>query len=115
MAAPGVHIWTAAANGKANYVSGTSYAAPYVTAIAATLFRTTGNRTTARVMQEAIQVAPLDAAAWSPVFGYGLAQAPRHCSDIRMAEKLPWQSTGQPTQEASVGASFVPASFANQP
>ncbi len=111
LAAPGVRIWTAAANGKASFASGTSYAAPYVTAIAATVLRAAGPGATSRDILQAIPVQALGADAWSPVFGHGLAKAPRDCNAPRLAERLPWRSTAQAEPAGGVPAVVVTGSL----
>ena len=90
LAAPGVRIWTASANGKATFASGTSFAAPYVTAIAATLMRSAGPTASSQDILRAIPVQSLGAEDWSPVFGHGLAKAPHDCNATQVAERLPW-------------------------
>ena len=93
LSAPGVHIWTAGANGKGTYQSGTSFAAPYVTAVAATLLRASGPETRASDLLKAIKVKDLGGEGKpSPVFGNGLALAPGNCGGVRTAEELPWSS-----------------------
>ena len=90
LAAPGVRIWTASANGKATFASGTSFAAPYVTAIAATLLRSAGPAASAQDILRAIPVQSLGTEDWSPVYGHGLAKAPSDCNARQVAERLPW-------------------------
>ena len=90
LAAPGVRIWTASANGKATFASGTSFAAPYVTAIAATLLRSAGPSASSQDILHAIPVQSLGTEDWSPVFGHGLAKAPSDCNAVQVAERLPW-------------------------
>ena len=90
LSAPGVHIWTAAANGKGAFESGTSFAAPYVTAIVATVLRAAGSRASSQDIIESIPVKSLGAEGASPVFGRGLAMAPTNCGTTQTAEQLPW-------------------------
>ena len=90
LSAPGVHIWTAAANGKGAYESGTSFAAPYVTAIVATMLRATGSRASVKDIIRAIPVKDLGSDGGGLVFGRGLAMAPDDCGTTRTAEVLPW-------------------------
>ena len=106
LAAPGVHIWTASANGKATFASGTSYAAPYVTAIAATLLRSTGPSASSQDILQAIPVQSLGAEDWSPVYGHGLAMAPSSCNSPRIAERLPWV----PNTTTDTAAAALPVS-----
>jgi len=90
LAAPGVHIWTAGANGKGGYESGTSFAAPYVTAVAATLLRSAGPDARSEDLLKSIPVKTLSDQDQSPIFGKGLALAPANCGGERTAEGLPW-------------------------
>ena len=90
LSAPGVHIWTAAANGKGAFESGTSFAAPYVTAVAATLLRSAGPEARAGDLLKAIPVKALGGEDTSPIYGRGLALAPANCGSTQTAEELPW-------------------------
>ncbi len=116
LAAPGVRIWTASANGKATFASGTSFAAPYVTAIAATLLRSAGPAATSQDILRAIPVQSLGTEDWSPVFGHGLAKAPSDCNARQVAERLPWATLTASKDIAATAAtsslSFTSASVA---
>ena len=86
-AAPGVQIWAALPKGEVALVSGTSFAAPFVTAVAAVAYRDTG-------LQEAaggraaldpkstmlVQLFGKDGLkARDPVYGRGVVKAPEAC------------------------------------
>ena len=94
LSAPGVHIWTAAGHGKGAFESGTSFAAPYVTAIAATLLGSIGRTANAGEILQSIKVKDLGEPDKDPVFGRGLALAPKltpaDCDSGRTAERLRW-------------------------
>ncbi len=77
LAAPGVDLWVAHVEGG-RYVSGTSYAAPYVTAAAALAARRAGSGAAARrALREA--AADLGAPGRDPVFGWGMVRATGKC------------------------------------
>ena len=108
LAAPGVHIWTAGANGKGGYESGTSFAAPYVTAMAATVWKSAGSKPTRDDILARIPVKPLSTQDHDPVFGRGLARAPdispAVCEAARFAKDLPWMAadnSAAPAPEAT--------------
>lgn len=79
-AAPGVDIWTAKAGGGGTYRSGTSYAAPYVTAIAAVVMsedpRLSPGLVIERLRRDATDIGRPGKDSY---FGWGLVQAPRSC------------------------------------
>jgi hypothetical protein len=93
MAAPGVHIWAALPNNKQAMVSGTSFAVPFVTAVAAAIYNSMPNKSggedkiasfdpkvemLARLSFEKLGIDHADER--DPVFGLGLVQAPTSCS-----------------------------------
>ena len=81
LAAPGVRIWTAAAGGAGDYVTGTSFAAPFVTAAAAALLAETPGASPAWVRRRLIEHAvDLGQPGLDIRFGWGLVQAPRGCA-----------------------------------
>lgn len=74
-AAPGVEVHTAAAAGGTVYVSGTSYAAPFVTAaVASMLSKKQDMQFVRKRLQETAR--DLGAPGKDPVFGWGLVQTP---------------------------------------
>lgn len=81
-AAPGVRLWTAASVRGGRFRSGTSYAAPFVSAALAAL-RTadpaaTGPQAVERLAADAADLGP---AGRDGTFGWGLVQAPEACAD----------------------------------
>ncbi len=76
LAAPGVDVWVARAGGGA-YASGTSYAAPYVTGLAARHWWQ-NSRLTASGLRRILRERALDLGrpGPDPIFGAGLVQAP---------------------------------------
>jgi minor extracellular protease Epr len=76
-AAPGVDVWTAAPGRDGIFVSGTSYAAPFVTAALAAARQSNGKISWPATLQQLQSGArDLGAPGKDPVFGWGLVQAP---------------------------------------
>lgn len=78
LAAPGVHIWTALPNSRAGYLSGTSFAVPFMTAVLA-IQRLETLRLFKDDLLNQIKTVQLDASGHSRTFGRGLLQAPSEC------------------------------------
>lgn len=79
-AAPGVNLWTAASISGGRLRSGTSYAAPFVTAaLAAERVRRPGQPLTDAVAELARCAMDLGEAGRDPVFGGGLISSPNQC------------------------------------
>lgn len=80
LAAPGVDVWVARPGGGGGYVSGTSYAVPFVTAAVAAVRARQPETTPAQVADELERAArDLGAPGRDPVFGFGLLQPPAGC------------------------------------
>jgi subtilisin family serine protease len=80
VAAPGVRIWTPGPGGGGQYRDGTSFAAPYGTAVAALLRqRQPGLNPATLVEQMRNGARDLGAPGKDPVFGWGLLQSPGRC------------------------------------
>ncbi len=80
-AAPGVRIWTPGPTAPGSYYTGTSFAAPFVTAaIAARLAN--GGTADAEGIADSLALTAIDLGApgRDPVFGHGLIQLPNPCS-----------------------------------
>jgi hypothetical protein len=93
VAAPGVRVWTALPGEREGFLSGTSFAAPFVTAIAAATYNSTPMKTAARGQEQPFnpkgevigRMAVEKLGAGGPgtrdgVFGLGLARAPKTCA-----------------------------------
>src|SRR5690606_11017674 len=79
-AAPGVDVWSAAPGKEGAYYSGTSYAAPFVTAVLAGLRQQSPETPWAALIERARESArDLGAPGRDPVFGWGLVQAVGDC------------------------------------
>lgn len=81
-AAPGVDVWAASSGGRGRYVSGTSYAVPFVTAVFA---ESKGARPKAAwaALEKAIQAHARDLGApgRDSIFGWGLIQSTGGCGN----------------------------------
>lgn len=80
LAAPGVNVWTAASVSGGRLRSGTSYAAPFVTAALAVERVRAPNTNIAEITSQLFACArDLGEAGFDPVFGHGLLSAPGEC------------------------------------
>jgi subtilisin family serine protease len=86
VAAPGVRIWTALPHGQAGVQSGTSFAAPFVTAIVASIYRhallpASSDASKPRI-PEAVTLAHLSTqkSVRDDAIGLGLVTAPSNCA-----------------------------------
>ena len=114
VAAPGVQIWTALPEGEAGFLSGTSFAAPFVTAVAAVAYRDSGlDRavTSGRVPLDpkGVMLAQLfskeEQRKRNPISGLGLIKAPSTCGALNVsARDQPWLSVVKPTPSVPVSA-----------
>ncbi len=78
LAAPGVRIWTAVPDAKEGYRSGTSFAAPFVTAVLALRKPESLGTSKAHALSH-LQTVALGSGGASRSFGRGLLQAPSRC------------------------------------
>lgn len=84
VAAPGVKIWTALPGARQGYHSGTSFAAPYVTAAVATLYRSLPNKSKDAVLQK-VSYRDLGDPGRDSVYGNGLIRVPDACGSASVA------------------------------
>ena len=77
-AAPGVGIWTAAPGQKEGYRSGTSFAVPFVTAVAATHYRQLAKPSKSSLLG-VVATRDLGPKGHDKIYGRGLIQAPATC------------------------------------
>jgi hypothetical protein len=83
LAAPGVGIWTAASISGGRLKSGTSYAAPFVTAALAVQRLREPETPLDRTIGQMVDCAQdLGEAGFDPVFGNGLVSAPGYCKGV---------------------------------
>lgn len=88
LAAPGVGIWTPAADGSGQYNQGTSFATPYVTAVAAaTLVQQPGLQSTELTALLGRNARDLGPPGKDDLYGWGLVQSKANC-DIGAAGLL---------------------------
>lgn len=78
LAAPGVRIWTAIPDGREGYRSGTSFAAPFATAILS-IQQHDALRPPKDVLLDKIKIIGLGEPGRNPTYGRGLLQAPSRC------------------------------------
>jgi len=116
VAAPGVQIRTALPGGKDGLVSGTSFAAPFVTAAIAVAYRTSGLEVAVKQGEEPVELkrhvlaqllSKEQLKTRSPVYGHGVISAPSTCAGSRS-----WASRVKP-QPAAPAA--VPAAARSDP
>jgi subtilisin family serine protease len=81
LAAPGVEIWTALPKGKEGYRTGTSFAAPFVTAIVASQPQLKSSRLPKAELIKRLKLQDLGPSGPDPIYGQGLVLAPEACSD----------------------------------
>ncbi|MBM3604211.1 MAG: protease, partial [Alphaproteobacteria bacterium] len=80
LSAPGVDVWTAASIRGVRTKTGTSYAAPFVTAAAALWLQAEPGLSPADLVQQMTERADdLGAPGHDPIFGAGLLTAPPPC------------------------------------
>ena len=79
VSAPGVEIWTAAPGGHAGYHTGTSFAAPHVTAVLAVEPPETLKQAKADLLDN-LAVMDLGQEGRDPIYGRGLLLAPLECT-----------------------------------
>jgi len=115
VAAPGVQIRTALPGGKDGLVSGTSFAAPFVTAAVAVAYRDSGLEAAVKQGGEPVDLKRLmlsqllskeQLKARSPVYGHGVISAPSKCAGSRSwaSRVKPQPSTPAPIPGARVDA-----------
>ncbi len=81
LAAPGVDIWSAVPGAREGYHTGTSFAAPYVTAMLATVYNQTPVREKQNLLDQ-FTVIDLGPRGHDPIYGRGLMVTPASCSDF---------------------------------
>ncbi len=84
LAAPGVDIWSAVPGEREGYHTGTSFAAPYVTAMLATIYNQTPVRQKQNLLDQ-FTVIDLGPRGHDPIYGRGLMVSPASCSDFGRA------------------------------
>ncbi len=78
VAAPGVNIWSAVPRAREGFHTGTSFAAPYVTAIFATLYNGAANSGKDELLNR-VRIMDLGPSGRDPIYGRGLVLAPTKC------------------------------------
>jgi hypothetical protein len=107
VAAPGVEIWTALPDSREGYRTGTSFAAPFMTAVVAAGFDAKpGNLPKAELLNH-LNLHDLGPAGRDPIYGRGLVQAPKSC--VGSVGNMARQETLAPAQLPTAAA--TPASW----
>ena len=78
VAAPGVDIWTAVPDRREGYHTGTSFAAPYATAVLASVYRSIARPQKDEVLNR-LATLDLGPPGRDPIYGRGLLMAPTDC------------------------------------
>lgn len=79
LSAPGVDIWTAVPGGREGFYTGTSFAAPFATALVATLYRENPTSVKEKLLSR-LDYDDLGLPGRDSTYGRGLALAPRSCT-----------------------------------
>ncbi len=116
VAAPGVNIWTALPGDREGYQSGTSFAAPHVTALLATIYKSRVNERTRDQLMKYLPVRDLGSRGRDPVYGRGLVMAPPDCrgnerqpaSIAQTAPRPPNKDAAPPVIYGTAGLSWEP-------
>lgn len=108
LAAPGVDIWTTLPGAQQGYHSGTSFAAPYVTAALATMYRRLDGTSKSQVLQQ-VSYRDLGDPGRDPVYGNGMLLAPPSCGAESVANSAPAVSA-----PASAAPATAPIGFGFQ-
>ena len=79
IAAPGVDIWAALPDGQQDYRTGTSFAAPFVTGIVATMQKSGASVNNKQELLKRLTYKDLGAPGRDPIYGEGLPVSPKSC------------------------------------
>lgn len=93
VAAPGVDIWTALPGGEHGFQSGTSFAVPYVTAVAAAMYRSIPIKRKSELLRR-LTFHDLGIAGRDPIYGRGLIIAPDTCAPPQTPQSGPLVGRG---------------------
>lgn len=116
VAAPGVDIWSAVPGGREGYYTGTSFAAPFVTAMVATLYRENPTPVKEKLLAR-LEYDDLGLPGRDSTYGRGLAIAPTTCAPGPAVAETPapppnWgttsvdKATARPSSAPTVSAGF---------
>ena len=88
VAAPGVDIWTAVPGAREGYYTGTSFAAPFVTGLVATMYRSNPTSVKEKLLAQ-LEYDDLGIPGRDSTYGRGLALAPRSCGQAPLVAEKP--------------------------
>ena len=114
VAAPGVGIWTALPGSKEGYHSGTSFAAPYVTAALAAVYAQLPAGKPGEILKQ-LKFRDLGDPGPDAIYGQGLFVAPVSCGSGQIAKVLPNSPVTQVRAVSEVSASSSPAASLGNP
>jgi len=114
LAAPGVDVWTAVPGAREGFYTGTSFAAPFATALVATLYRENPTPLKEKLLAR-LEYDDLGLPGRDSTYGRGLALAPRSCAPAPLVAETPpppanWGTTSidkastRPATPASISA-----------
>lgn len=110
LAAPGVGIWTAMPGARRGYHSGTSFAAPYVTAALATMYRRFNGKSKAAILKQ-VSFRDLGVPGRDDIYGNGLLLAPTSCGTGASVASAPGRGVSGGVVVPSSGAATTPVSI----
>jgi hypothetical protein len=113
LAAPGVDIWSTVPGGREGYHTGTSFAAPYVTAMLATIYDQAKEYQKQDLLDQ-LTVIDLGPRGRDPIYGRGLMVAPASCNNFGRAVAQD-QDKREPTPVSPSPQSPAPASLRTTP
>lgn len=91
-AAPGVNIWSAVPNGREGFHTGTSFAAPHVAAMLASIYEDAKRVQNKEELLNRLSMVDLGPPGRDPIYGRGLMLAPTSCNNAnggRIAQETP--------------------------
>lgn len=94
-AAPGVNIWSAVPGSREGFHTGTSFAAPYVAAMLATVYEDARHARNKEELLNRLEMVDLGPPGRDPIYGRGLMLAPTSCNNAN-GERIA-RTTSPPT------------------
>jgi hypothetical protein len=117
VAAPGVDIWTAVPGSRQGYLSGTSFAVPYVTAVLASVYGQTQQHKKESLLAS-LTVKDLGPPGRDAIYGRGLLMAPGHCNPASggvISASAPAATSRTSPATAAAAAGWQPTSIIGRP
>lgn len=108
VAAPGVDVWSAVPDAREGYFTGTSFAAPFVTALVATIYKSNPTSAKERVLAQ-FQYDDLGIPGRDSTYGRGLPSAPKTCAPPAHVASSPPSAPGWGTTTIHASPSAAPS------